>query len=165
MWNTGTKIVANGFPYTIKLLDLEDHSRSIIVPPRAARMWDDTIVPWCDNDAEARAKPFSVSNLETGEVILVVFQRFDDNTVHAYSYADSTDDLQLPYSKSRRIHDSLGGDSYLAPQSRIDLFLHDARVARDPHAKIVKRVWGAPAGLSVADAQTVLNEATAYWYT
>lgn len=165
MWNTGTKIVANGLHHAIKLLDLEDKSRSIVVPPRSARMWDDTIVPWCDNDDEARRKPFSISNVETGEVLLVIFQKYADNTVRFYSYADSTDDLQLPYSKAQRAHDSIGGDGHLAPQSRIDLFVHDARVAHDATSKIVKRVWGLPAGLGIADAQSLLHEATTYWKT
>lgn len=167
MWNTGTKIVANGFHYAIKLVDLEDQSRSIIVPPRTARMWDDTIIPWCANDNEAREKPFVVKNLETNDNILIIFQRYDNNTVHTYSYADNSDPilLHLPYNKSTRIYDSIGGPMYLAPQSRIDLFVQDARISRNPSAKVVKRVWGAPAGLTVADAQSILNEATAYWYT
>ena len=163
MWNTGTKIVANGFRHSIRLVDQEDPSRQIVVPARTARMWDDTIVPWCNDDAEV-GKSFLVSNVETGGAILVVFQRFDNDTIHFFSYSDpGIGTAFLPYSESKQIFSSMSGNDRLAPQSRIDLFMHDSAAESGTSTHKLTRVWGMPAGLTESAAQKILDEAAAFW--
>lgn len=101
MRNAGARIIANGLPHRIRIVDLENESRHIEVPSREARMWDGTIYPWCDNDTEVVNKAFKVTNADTGHVVY---------------------DLRLS------VADSAAGGSELAPQSYVDIFIMTAHV-------------------------------------
>lgn len=86
MWNTGCRQVTNDLDCDVRIRDLEDPLRVIVVR-RGVQSADagDTIFPWCINSEEVSRKAFRVEVYDfsiPGPVIAYVFQNYRDDQVY-----------------------------------------------------------------------------------
>ena len=149
-WNTGARIIANGLDHPIRIVDMENDGRFIIVPARAARMWDGTIYPWCNSNDEVSRKSFKVTNMDTNQTDYYLFQQYNADVLCYYKHPAANNLLFLPaYDERLAVSDSAPGGGQLGPVSNADIFI------------MKTHVWGMNASNDVGGAHYLLDRALA----
>jgi len=118
MWNTGCNRISNRLNAPLFILDGEDTSLKIQIPPGGVSNWESVIFPWCNRNEEIVKKAFRVTNQHTGKTFLYIYQDFHSNEI-CWSLSDDED----MWTNRRVVTDAQNRDARLAPKSAIDIMI------------------------------------------
>jgi hypothetical protein len=91
MWNTGCNVVYNRTSKrALYIVDGEDPTRMLVVPPGGEAAFNGTIAPWANSDSEVTSKAFRVEYFTSAQNLRGWFYVYQDYKTDLVCWADWT---------------------------------------------------------------------------